>query len=129
VEAVLYPGLTSHPGHEDAKAEQSAVLERGGERLYGGMLSVLVGRSAADAKAVVAALRLWVPATSLGGPESLVEHRLTVEGAASLAPANLLRLSCGLEDAEDLLEDMLQALGTLTATAGGHSTSIASPNE
>jgi cystathionine gamma-synthase len=95
---VCYPGLASHPQHAVA-AKQMA----GG---FGGMLSIRVP----DPLAVVAKLRIWVRATSLGGVESLVEHRATVEGAASPTPRDLLRLSVGLEHEDDLFEDLAQAL-------------------
>ena len=103
LEAVLYPGLESHPGHEIAKRQMT-----GG---FGGMLSLLVAGDAADAKRIAARTRLFVPATSLGGVESLVEHRASVEGPDSTVPANLLRLSVGIESARDLISDLEQALG------------------
>jgi cystathionine gamma-synthase len=103
VEAVLYPGLPSHPGHAVA-ARQMA----GG---FGGMMSVLVKGSEPEALAVVKQLKVFLPATSLGGIESLAEHRRTVEGPSSPVPGNLIRLSIGLEALDDLIEDMDQALG------------------
>ena len=102
VEAVLYPGLESHPGHAVAKAQMT-----GG---FGGMLSLLVAGGAAEAKAVATGTRLFLPATSLGGVESLIEHRATVEGPHSVVPRNLLRLSAGIEDPDDLIADLEQAL-------------------
>ncbi|EEH51035.1 uncharacterized protein MICPUCDRAFT_70947 [Micromonas pusilla CCMP1545] len=78
--------------------------------LYGGMLSIRVKGGKDAALRVVSRLRLWCPATSLGGVESLVEHRYTVEGPDSGVPDDLLRLSCGLEDAADLYEDLRRAL-------------------
>jgi cystathionine gamma-synthase len=102
VAAVLYPGLASHPGHGVA-ARQMA----GG---FGGMMSVLVKGSEAEALAVVKRLKVFLPATSLGGIESLAEHRRTIEGPASPVPANLIRLSIGLEALEDLAADLEQAL-------------------
>jgi cystathionine gamma-synthase len=103
VERVLYPGLPSHPGHEVARRQ----MQRG----FGGMLSVLVKGGAAEALAVANRAELFLRATSLGGVESLVEHRATVEGPRSLSPPNLLRLSIGLEAPEDLWSDLVRALG------------------
>jgi cystathionine gamma-synthase len=102
VEAVHYPGLESHPGHAIAKRQMST---------FGGMLSVRVrgGRDAAIRAA--SRVRLFVNATSLGGTESLIEHRASSEGAGSPTPQNLLRVSVGLEHAQDLIEDLTQALG------------------
>jgi len=101
IEAVYYPGLASHPGHAIAARQMSA---------FGGMVSVQVrgGREASlRAKANV---RVFTRATSLGGPESLVEHRASVEAPGSGTPDNLLRLSIGLEHADDLIADLDQAL-------------------
>jgi cystathionine gamma-synthase len=80
-------------------------------QLFGGMVSFQVQGSAADALAVAGRLRIFTQATSLGGVESLVEHRKSVEGPESPTPDNLLRLSVGLEHATDLVEDLRQALG------------------
>jgi len=102
IEAVHYPGLTSHPQHPLA-AQQ---MPNG----CGAMLSVQVGESAADAMALIGRLRLFTAATSLGGVESLIEHRKSVEGPASLTPDNLLRVSVGIEHMDDLLADWQQAL-------------------
>ena len=102
VEAVLYPGLPSHPGHTVAARQMT-----GG---FGGMVSVLVRGSEAEALAVVKRLKVFLPATSLGGIESLAEHRRTIEGPSSPVPGNLIRLSIGLEALDDLIEDMDQAL-------------------
>ena len=102
LEAVLYPGLESHPGHAVAKRQM-----RGG---FGAMLSLLVDGDAAAAKRIATRTRLFVPASSLGGVESLIEHRATVEGPHSATPANLLRLSVGIENADDLVADLEQAL-------------------
>ena len=99
---VIYPGLATHPQHELA-ARQMA----GG---FGGMLSIRTGDGAARALSVVKRLRLWLPATSLGGVESLVEHRATVEGPNSPTPPDLLRLSVGLEHEDDLFDDLAGAL-------------------
>jgi cystathionine gamma-synthase len=99
---VLYPGLATHPGHDIAARQMD-----GG---FGGMLSVRVRggeRAAVDAAGRV---QLWKRATSLGGVESLIEHRASVEGPGSPCPPDLLRLSVGLEDAEDLYADLDRAL-------------------
>jgi cystathionine gamma-synthase len=77
---------------------------------FGGMLSVLVRGGEAEALRVVKGLKVFLPATSLGGVESLAEHRRTVEGPASPVPGNLIRLSIGLEAVEDLIGDLDQAL-------------------
>jgi cystathionine gamma-synthase len=101
VEAVHYPGLRSHPGHEIAARQMSA---------FGGMVSVQV-RGGRDASLrAKAGVRLFTRATSLGGPESLVEHRASVEAPGSGTPDNLLRLSIGLEHPDDLVADLDQAL-------------------
>jgi cystathionine gamma-synthase len=102
VSEVLYPGLPSFPGHDLAKRQM-----RGG---FGGMLSIRVRGGEAAAIATAANVELWKRATSLGGVESLVEHRASVEGAGTPVPADLLRLSVGIEDAGDLIADLEQAL-------------------
>ena len=102
VEAVLYPGLLHFPGHGIAKRQM-----QGG---YGGMLSIRVKGGEAAAIAVAANTQLWKRATSLGGTESLIEHRASVEGAGTPAPADLLRLSVGIEHVDDLIADMTAAL-------------------
>lgn len=99
---IRYPGLTSHPQH--------ALAARQMQRGFGGMLSIQVGGGAETALHVVRRLSLWVPATSLGGVESLVEHRHTVEGPDTPTPPDLLRLSVGLEHEDDLFEDLRHAL-------------------
>ncbi len=99
---VLYPGLPSHPHHEIAHKQ----MQRG----FGSMLSIQTGGGAKRALDVVKKLKLWVPATSLGGTESLVEHRFTVEGEGTPTAPDLLRLSVGLEHEDDLFEDLRQAL-------------------
>ena len=99
---VLYPGLPSHPQHAIAVRQM-----HGG---FGGMLSIRTGGGAATALGVAGRLQLFTRATSLGGPESLVEHRATVEGPGSPSPPDLLRLSIGLEDEDDLFADLAQAL-------------------
>src|SRR5579862_1817245 len=99
---VLYPGLPSDPGHEVAARQMV-----GG---FGGMLSIRVTGGEAAAIGVAARVELWKRATSLGGVESLVEHRASVEGAGSPVPADLLRLSVGIEHPEDLIADLDAAL-------------------
>jgi cystathionine gamma-synthase len=102
LEAVLYPGLESHAGHGIAKRQMT--------NGFGGMMSLLVAGEAEKAIAVATKLRLFVAATSLGGIESQVEHRASVEGPLSQTPANLLRLSIGIEAADDLIADLENAL-------------------
>ena len=102
VERVHYPGLPSDPGHAIAARQMDAP---------GGMLSFVVPGGRADALAVAARLRLFTRATSLGGPESLIEHRASVEGPGTRAPEGLLRVSVGLEHPEDLVADLAHALG------------------
>lgn len=95
---VFYPGLPSHPQYEIAKKQMSG---------FAGMLSVLVK---GDAKKVVNKVKLFAQATSLGGVESLIEHRASVEGPDTKTPQNLIRISAGLEHADDLIADLEQAL-------------------
>lgn len=102
VERVLYPGLSEHPGHAIAARQML-----GG---FGGMLSFQVRGGRPEAMAVAAKVRIFTRATSLGGPHSLIEHRASIEGKDTRTPQNLLRLSVGLENAEDLIEDLDQAL-------------------
>lgn len=102
VEAVHYPGLESHPGHDVAASQMSR---------WGGMVSFQVRGGAEEAMAVAGKTKLFTRATSLGGVESLIEHRASIEGPGSQTPVNLLRLSIGLENADDLVEDLAQALG------------------
>jgi cystathionine gamma-synthase len=101
VSAVHYPGLASHPGHAVAKAQM---------KRFGGMLSFQVNGDRKRCIDVAKNLQLFTNATSLGSPESLVEHRQSVEGPSSSTPDNLLRLSVGLEHADDLIDDLNQAL-------------------
>jgi cystathionine gamma-synthase len=103
IEAVLYPGLPSHPGHAVAARQM-----RGG---FSGMLSLRIKGGEASAIATAARVKIWKRATSLGGVESLIEHRASIEGPDSPCPADLLRLSVGLEDVADLIGDLDQALG------------------
>ena len=104
VEAVLYPGLRNHPGHAIAARQM---------KMFGGLLSFRVKHSANDAMRVAGATRIFTRATSLGGTHSLIEHRASIEGPGSRTPENLLRLSIGLENTDDLIEDLGHALGTL----------------
>ena len=101
VARVHYPGLPDHPQHAVAAAQM---------RDFGGMLSFEVDGGEAAALAVAGRLRLFTNATSLGSTESLVEHRASIEGPTSTTPRGLLRLSVGLEHAQDLLDDLAQAL-------------------
>lgn len=101
VERVLYPGLPDHPGHRLAQRQMAA---------FGGMLSILVKGDLSRTNAVVRRLRVFLPATSLGGVESLAEHRAIIEGPDSPVPENLIRLSIGIEAVEDLINDLDQAL-------------------
>ena len=105
VERVLYPGLSSHPGHEVAARQM-----RDG---FGGMMSILVKGGFAEAQRFCTRLKVIVPATSLGGVESLAEHRKTVEGPTSPVPDNLVRISVGIEHVDDLIADVEQALAGL----------------
>ncbi len=102
VETVYYPGLETHARHDVARRQMAA---------FGGMLSFLVRGTRADALAVAARVQLFTRATSLGGTESLIEHRNSSEGPGSGTAQNLLRVSVGLEHAGDLIEDLGQALG------------------
>jgi cystathionine gamma-synthase len=105
VEAVLYPGLASDPGHALAARQM-----QGG---FGGMLSVRIRGGQAAAVATAANVKIWKRATSLGGVESLLEHRASVEGPGSPCPPDLLRLSVGLESPDDLIGDLEQAMATV----------------
>jgi len=99
---VLYPGLASHPQHALARRQM-----QGG---FGGMLSIRVKGGEAAAIRCAARVKLWKRATSLGGVESLIEHRASIEGPGTPVPGDLLRLSAGIESAEELLGDLEQAL-------------------
>ncbi|HEX3861684.1 MAG TPA: PLP-dependent aspartate aminotransferase family protein [Stellaceae bacterium] len=100
---VLYPGLPNHPGH--------AIAARQMEGGFGGMLSVRIKGGEAAAIATAARVAVWKRATSLGGVESLLEHRASIEGAGTPVPADLLRLSVGIEDPDDLIDDLSTAIG------------------
>ena len=102
IEEVLYPGLPSFAGHAASKRQMT-----GG---FGGMLSVRIKGGERAAIATAARVELWKRATSLGGVESLIEHRASIEGAGTPCPTDLLRLSVGCEDGNDLFDDLDQAL-------------------
>jgi cystathionine gamma-synthase len=104
VAGVLYPGLPSHPGHALAARQM-----QGG---FGGMLSMRLSGGETAAVSSAARMRVWKRATSLGGVESLVEHRASIEGPGSPCPSDLLRFSVGLESVDDLIADIEQALST-----------------
>ncbi|MCU1346991.1 MAG: Cystathionine gamma-synthase [Acidobacteria bacterium] len=101
VEVVHYPGLESHPRHDVAKRQMSD---------FGGMVSFRVRGTRAETLAVAARVKLFTRATSLGGIESLLEHRQSSEGPGSPTPENLIRMSIGLEHPDDLITDLEQAL-------------------
>lgn len=101
VERVNYPGLASHPGHAVAARQMSD---------FGGMLSIELRGGKDAALAMAGRLKLFTNATSLGGCESLIEHRASVEGTNPVSPASLLRISVGLEHVDDLIADLAQAL-------------------
>ncbi len=100
--AVLYPGLPSHPGHQIAARQM-----HGG---FGGMLSIRLAGGTGHALAVLPAVQVFKRATSLGGVESLIEHRHSIEGPSSPVPGDLIRLSIGIEDPADLIADLDAAL-------------------
>ena len=101
VEAVHYPGLPGHSGHDVAKRQMSG---------FGAMLSIEIRGSKAAAMKIAASVRIFTRATSLGGAHSLIEHRASIEGPGTKTPSNLLRLSIGLEHYDDLIADLDQAL-------------------
>ncbi|GJE43881.1 trans-sulfuration enzyme family protein [Methylobacterium soli] len=111
VQAVLYPGLPEDPGHAIAARQM-----QGG---FGYMLSIRVRGGEAGAIATAARVRLWKRATSLGGVESLIEHRASVEGPGTPCPPDLLRLSTGIEDPADLFADLDAALWAAHGGAAG----------
>ena len=102
VSEVFYPGLEGHSGHEVARRQMSD---------FGGMLSFRVKGGREAAFGVAGRMRLFTRATSLGSYESLIEHRASIEGPESATPEDLLRVSVGLENAEDLVGDLGRALG------------------
>ncbi|MBV9991969.1 MAG: PLP-dependent transferase [Alphaproteobacteria bacterium] len=103
VAQVLYPGLKGFKGHDIAVRQM-----KGG---FGGMLSIRVKGGEQAAIGAAARVKIWKRATSLGGVESLIEHRASVEGPDTPCPPDLLRLSAGIEDVDDLVADLEQALG------------------
>ena len=110
VAEVLYPGLPSSHGHEVAKRQMV-----GG---FGGMLAIRTTGGESAAIAVAANTKLWKRATSLGGVESLIEHRASIEGVGTPVPLDLLRLSVGIEHLDDLITDLEQALAAAHAVTG-----------
>jgi cystathionine gamma-synthase len=110
VARVHYPGLKSHPGHEIAAKQMSIQSTGAQDKSFGGMLSLEVKDGRDAATSVAAKTKIFTRATSLGGVESLIEHRASIEGAGTTSPEGLLRLSIGLENADDLIEDLDQAL-------------------
>ncbi len=107
VAEVLYPGLPGHPGHDVAGRQ----MEGG----FGGMLSIRLRGGESAAVATAAQVELWKRATSLGGVESLIEHRASIEGQGSPCPPDLLRLSTGIEDVDDLYADLDRAIAAARA--------------
>jgi cystathionine gamma-synthase len=108
LKGVLYPGLPSHPGHEIAMRQMN-----GG---FGGMLSIRLAGGATQAMAVLSGVKVFKRATSLGGVESLIEHRRSMEGPSSPVPDDLLRISVGIEAVDDLVVDLESALDTASRT-------------
>jgi cystathionine gamma-lyase len=98
---VFYPGLESHPQHALAKTQMAA---------GGGIVTVVLKRDLAGTKRFLERCKLFTLAESLGGVESLIEHRASIEGEGTPCPADLLRLSVGLEDPDDLFYDLVRAL-------------------
>jgi cystathionine gamma-synthase len=107
IERVNWPGLPTHPGHAIAKRQM-----RGREGMFGAMLSIELREGYDAALRLVRGTKIFANATSLGGCESLIEHRASAEGAHTHSPPGLVRLSVGLEDARDLVEDLRQALAS-----------------
>ena len=109
VERVHYPGLPTHEAYDVARRQMTE---------FGGMMAVQVRGGRSEAMNVASRLRLFTQATSLGGTESLVEHRASVEGPSTRAPENLLRVSVGLEHVDDLIADFTRALDGLRSGSG-----------
>jgi cystathionine gamma-synthase len=101
IDRIHYPGLPSHASHQLAAKQMS---------MFGGMLSVEVKGGREAAMGLAARTKIFLRATSLGGVESLIEHRASIEGPGTTSPEGLLRLSIGLEHPDDLIEDLEQAL-------------------
>ena len=118
---VLYPGLSSHPGHAIAARQMT-----GG---FGGMLSLRIRGGEAAAMAVGAGVTVFKRATSLGGVESLIEHRASIEGPATPVPDDLLRLSIGLENVQDLIADLKAALGAVPGEIPADPEPVAPPQQ
>lgn len=112
IECVLYPGLDTHPGH--------AIAARQMQDGFGGMLSMRIKGGETAAIAAAGHMKVWKRATSLGGVESLVEHRSSIEGAGSSCPTDLLRFSVGLENIEDLIADIERSLAAPLARYPKH---------
>lgn len=106
VSSVHYPGLPAHPGHTIAEQQ----MRSDGQPRFGGVLSFEVDGGAEKAMAIAASTKLFTQATSLGGVESLIEHRASAEGPGTKAPPGLLRLAVGIEHVEDLIADLESAL-------------------
>jgi len=102
---ILYPGLSNHPGHNVAKQQMSLG--------FGGMLSFRIKGGEQAALKMVKACNVFLRATSLGGIESLIEHRYSIEGKNSPIPKDLVRISVGIESIDDLIGDLEQALGKI----------------
>ena len=105
IEKVMYPGLPNHPSHDIAKKQMT--------NGFGGMLSIQMKGGAEAARKLVSSTKVFMRATSLGGVESLIEHRRSIEGPHSKVPINLIRLSVGIENVKDLIQDLQQALARL----------------
>ncbi|MGV8879892.1 MAG: trans-sulfuration enzyme family protein [Sphingobacteriaceae bacterium] len=104
IERVFYPGLVSHPQHDIAKKQMNG---------FGGMLSFCVKGGAIEAQTIVNNVQIFTRATSLGGVESLIEHRAAIEGPDTKTPLNLIRVSVGLENLDDLIADLAMAISHL----------------
>jgi cystathionine gamma-synthase len=104
IEKVLYPGLSNDAGHSTASQQMS---------LFGGMMSVQVNGGRDNAMGIAAKVRIFTRATSFGGSHSLIEHRASIEGPGTKTPNNLLRLAIGLENVDDLIADLAQALSQI----------------
>lgn len=113
VKQVLYPGLDQHPGHAIANRQWNTDVG------YTGMLSLRLAAGEAAARALTLGTRLFVPATSLGGIESLIEHRRAVEGPQSTVPVDLVRISVGIEDTDELITDLDAAIAG-SSTSGNN---------
>ncbi|HEY8733317.1 MAG TPA: PLP-dependent transferase, partial [Puia sp.] len=106
IEEVYYPGLPGHPGHEIARRQMN--------NQFGSMISICVKGGEKQALQFAGSMKLFRHATSLGGVESLIEHRRSAEGNSPRSPANLLRLSIGVEYIDDLLNDLSRGFESIT---------------